>query len=138
MTKRTRPPSRRCGAEVFAYSAPHNHPLNLIRQKRAYEPHLFFVALADDRLVGTVMGGYDGHRGWLYCLAVDAAVRGRGIGGQLVRRLEDTLAEKGCQKINLQVLATNAATVDFYRTLGYAIEERVSMGKLLAPPPLQP
>jgi ribosomal protein S18 acetylase RimI-like enzyme len=122
-------------SEVFAYTAPHNHPLNLVRQKRAYERGLFFVALADGQLVGTVMGGYDGHRGWIYSLAVSEAARRQGIGGQLMRRVEHELAEKGCQKINLQLLATNSATVDFYRRLGYAVEERISMGKLLVPPP---
>ena len=123
--------------DVFAYSAPHNHPLHLVRQKRAYEHELFFVALADGRLAGTVMGGYDGHRGWIYSLAVATAVRGQGIGSLLVRRVEQQLAEKGCRKINLQLLATNSATVDFYHKLGYAVEDRISMGKLLAPPPTQ-
>lgn len=121
-------------SEVFAYTAPHNHPLNLIRQKRAYEQTLFFVAQIDGRLVGTVMGGYDGHRGWIYSLAVDPSVRGQGIGSQLVGRVELQLAEMGCRKINLQVLSTNAATVEFYRRLGYAVEQRISMGKLLVPP----
>jgi len=125
-------------SEVFAYTAPHNQPLNLVRQKRAYEQALFFVALDDRRLVGTVMGGYDGHRGWIYSLAVDPSARGQGIGAELMRRIERQLAELGCRKINLQVLAANSATVDFYRKLGYAVEERVSMGKLLVPPPPEP
>lgn len=62
-------------SEVFAYNAPHNSPLDLVRQKRAYEQALFFVALVHGRLVGTVMGGYDGHRGWIYSLAVSDTER---------------------------------------------------------------
>jgi ribosomal protein S18 acetylase RimI-like enzyme len=81
--------------------------------------------------VGTVMGGYDGHRGWIYTLAVDPAYRRRGIATALVRQVEGLLAERGCLKVNLQVLASNPQTVGFYQKLGYSVEERVSMGKLL-------
>ena len=123
---------------VFAYTAPHNNPLNLLRQKRAHERELFFVALVAGRLVGTVMGGYDGHRGWIYSLAVSPAARRAGIGAGLMRRVERQLAEKGCQKINLQVLATNSAAAEFYKKLGYTVEERISMGKVISPPPTQP
>ena len=117
--------------DVFSYSAPHNDPQNVVRQKRAYDRALFFVAVADGDVIGTVMGGYDGHRGWIYSLAVRHAARGQGIGTVLMRRVEHQLAEMGCQKINLQLLATNSAAVEFYPKLGYAVEERVSMGKLL-------
>ena len=82
---------------------------------------------------GTVMGGYDGHRGWVYSLAVVPEVRRRGVGTALMRHVERELAVRGCPKVNLQVLASNAATVAFYEKLGYSVEERVSMGKLLRP-----
>jgi ribosomal protein S18 acetylase RimI-like enzyme len=116
---------------VFGYAAPHNQPAAVIRCKLAVQRDLFFVALLDDKLVGTVMGGYDGHRGWVYSLAVAPELRHRGIGTALVRHVERALRERGCPKINLQVLASNAATVAFYEKLGYAVEERVSMGKVL-------
>jgi ribosomal protein S18 acetylase RimI-like enzyme len=116
---------------VFAYQAPHNDPATVIRHKRAVQPDLFFVALIDGVLVGTVMGGYDGHRGWVYSLAVSAPARRRGVGTALMRHVERELAARGCPKVNLQVVASNAATVAFYQKLGYAVEERVSMGKLL-------
>ncbi len=80
-------------------------------------------------LVGTIMAGYDGHRGWLYAAAVRAASRRRGIGTALVREAEIRLRGLGCAKVNLQVRRTNAAVVGFYERLGYSIEERVSMGK---------
>lgn len=116
---------------VFAYTAPHNNPATVIRHKLAVQPDLFFVALEDGVLVGTVMGGYDGHRGWVYSLAVAPDARRQGIGAALMHHLERELAARGCPKVNLQVLASNADTVAFYKKLGYAVEERVSMGKLL-------
>ena len=77
------------------------------------------------------MGGYDGHRGWVYSVAVHPKHRRRGIGGAFIRQLEAALAERGCLKVNLQVRATNAEVVAFYEKLGYVVEERISMGKRL-------
>ncbi|HET6324133.1 MAG TPA: GNAT family acetyltransferase [Planctomycetaceae bacterium] len=116
-------------SQVFAYSEPRNDPARVIRQKLAFQRELFFVAVIDDKIVGTVMGGYDGHRGWIYSLAVDPAYRRQKIGTALVRHVERAIEQFGCPKINLQVLSSNAATVEFYAKLGYRIEERVSMGK---------
>jgi ribosomal protein S18 acetylase RimI-like enzyme len=117
--------------EVFGYAAPHNDPATVIRHKLACQRDLFFVARLDGRLAGTVLGGYDGHRGWVYSLAVSPDVRRRGVGTALMRHVERELASQGCPKVNLQVVATNAATVAFYEKLGYAVEERISMGKVL-------
>jgi ribosomal protein S18 acetylase RimI-like enzyme len=77
------------------------------------------------------MAGYDGHRGWLYAIAVHPECRRTGLGSLLVRHAERALASIGCMKINLQLLATNEATAAFYRSLGYAVEPRISMGKVL-------
>jgi ribosomal protein S18 acetylase RimI-like enzyme len=127
---------------VFGYSAPHNEPAKVIRDKLAVQRELFLVALLDGTPVGTVLGGYDGHRGWIYSLAVLPGARRRGVGTALVKHVERALARRGCSKINLQVLASNAATVAFYQKLGYAVEERISMGKILestsAGPPALP
>jgi ribosomal protein S18 acetylase RimI-like enzyme len=117
--------------EVLPDSAPHNDPVTTIRQKLAVERDLFFVAVVEGAVVGTVMGGYDGHRGWVYAVAVRPQHRRRGIGAALLRRLEAALAERGCLKVNLQVRASNAEVIAFYEKLGYAVEERVSMGKRL-------
>jgi ribosomal protein S18 acetylase RimI-like enzyme len=116
---------------VFGYSSPHNQPEAVIRSKLTIQRELFCVALLDGSLVGTIMGGYDGHRGWIYSLAVSPEVRRRGVGAALLRHVEQALRERGCPKINLQVLASNAEVVAFYEKLGYAVEERVSMGKVL-------
>lgn len=56
--------------EVLPDAAPHNDPARVIRQKTAVERDLFYVAVVDSTVIGTVMGGYDGHRGWVYSLAV--------------------------------------------------------------------
>ena len=117
--------------DVFGYPEPRNEPAAVIRQKLACQRELFFVAILDGAVVGTVMGGYDGHRGWIYSLAVRPEVRRRGIGAALMRHVERELARRGCPKVNLQVLASNAATVAFYKKVGYAVEERISMGKPL-------
>lgn len=116
---------------VLPDAAPHNDPATTIRKKLAVERELFFVALSNGTVVGTVMGGYDGHRGWVYAVAVRPLFRRRGIGAALLRRLEAALAERGCLKVNLQVRASNAGVVAFYERLGYSVEERVSMGKRL-------
>src|ERR1017187_7313784 len=78
---------------VFGYEAEHNRPVLVIEKKVAAGDKLFFVALASNEVVGTVMAGYDGHRGWIYSVAVSAAHRRRGIGSQLVRFAERALAD---------------------------------------------
>src|SRR4051812_7115487 len=74
------------------------------------------------------LGGDDGHQGWVYSLAVGPDVRRRGIGTALMWHIERELVSRGCPKVNLQFLGSNAATVAFYQKLGYSVEERVSMG----------
>src|SRR5262249_55354355 len=112
-------------------TAPHNEPATAIRKKLAVERDLFFVATIDGAVTGTAMGGYDGHRGWVYSVAVKPQHRRRGIGSALIRRLEAALSARGCLKVNLQVRTSNAGVVAFYEKLGYGVEERVSMGKRL-------
>jgi ribosomal protein S18 acetylase RimI-like enzyme len=97
--------------------------------KLAVQPELFLVALDGDQMIGSIMAGYDGHRGWLYAVAVLNSCRRLGVGTALVRGAEERLRSMGCRKINLQVRASNAAVVGFYNRLGYEIEQRTSMGK---------
>jgi len=114
---------------AFPDDPPWNRAENAIPAKMALQPGLFFVALNDDQVVGTVMAGYDGHRGWLYAIAVLPDHRRRGIASGLVRHAEAQLRELGCHKINLQVRASNADALAVYQGLGYEIEDRISMGK---------
>ena len=118
--------------EVFGYDAPRNSPSLAIDKKMAVEDGLLFVAMQDDAVIGTAMAGYDGHRGWLYSIAVLPAHRRQGLGAALVAHAEKALRDLGCMKVNLQLLASNEATAAFYKRLGYAVEPRVSMGKEFA------
>lgn len=115
--------------ELLYDSAQHNDPATSIRNKLVIERELLLVAELDGEVVGTVMGGYDGHRGWVYSVAVAPRCQRQGIGAALVRHLEAALVARGCLKINLQVRSTNAQVIAFYRQLGYDVEDRVSMGK---------
>jgi ribosomal protein S18 acetylase RimI-like enzyme len=114
---------------VFGYETAHNTPSLAIDKKLAVADELFFVALRDEEVIGTVMAGYDGHRGWLYSVAVHPAHRREGLGAKLVRHAEDALIARGCMKINLQIISANASVAAFYEALGYSIEPRISMGK---------
>ncbi len=117
--------------KVFGYGGPHNDPYVSIERKTSRDPDLFMVALANGELVGTVMGGYDGHRGWVYSLAVDDRERHRGVGSALLDKIEEALKALGCLKVNLQVVASNSGVVEFYEKLGFSVEDRISMGKRL-------
>jgi len=117
--------------EAFPDDPPHNRAEVAIPAKLAVQPKLLLVALDSGEVVGTAMAGYDGHRGWLYSVAVRPSHRRCGIGTLLVREAERRLAELGCSKVNLQVRIENTAVSAFYRRLGYEFEERVSMGKRL-------
>jgi hypothetical protein len=86
----------------------------------------------DGRIAGTVMAGYDGHRGWVHLVAVDPRYRRRGVGSALMRRAEALLDAMGCPKLNLQVRPTTPEIVGFYESLGFEVEERISMGKVLS------
>jgi len=117
--------------DVFKKAEPRNEPHFVIAKKLATRSELFFVAVDDASVVGTAMGGFDGHRGWIYTVAVRPDLRRLGIGTALVRRVESALAALGCPKVNLQVLGSKVAVVAFYERLGFAVEDRISMGKCL-------
>jgi ribosomal protein S18 acetylase RimI-like enzyme len=114
---------------VFGYETAHNAPTTAIDNKLSVKDDLFFVALAENQVIGTVLAGYDGHRGWLYSVAVHPAHRRRGLGARLVQHAERALTDRGCMKINLQIVSTNESVKTFYEALGYSIEPRLSMGK---------
>ena len=117
--------------EVFPDAPAWNDPRDDIRRKLTVQRELFLVAHIGETLVGTAVAGYDGHRGWVYYVAVSPGHQRHGIGSALMRRVESGLTDMGCPKLNLQVRASNHVVVAFYKSLGYHVEERVSMGKLL-------
>ncbi|CAM3400215.1 GNAT family acetyltransferase [Pseudomonas floridensis] len=114
---------------VFNDDAPHNRPDLSIDMKLAVADRLFFVITVDDKVAGTLLAGYDGHRGWLYSVAVDPRQRGKGLGTALVRHAEQALIALGCLKINLQIRVSNEGVQAFYAGLGYVQEPLISLGK---------
>lgn len=116
---------------VFPDAPRRNEPALDIARKLDVQREFFVVATAGNRIVGTAMAGYDGHRGWVYYVAVSPGHRRRGTGTALMRRVERDLARVGCPKLNLQVRGANREAVRFYESLGYATEDRVSMGRRL-------
>lgn len=116
---------------VFPNAPAHNDPANDIRMKLGIQPGLFFVAIVDDKIVGSAMAGFDGHRGWVYYVAVHPGFRRRGIGSALMSKVESALVDIGCPKLNLQIRTENHPVKAFYEALGYDVEDRISMGKLL-------
>ena len=117
--------------EVFPDAPSWNEPEADIRRKLSVQPELFLVATVDSEIVGTAMGGYDGHRGWVYYVAISRQRRKQGIGAALMAEVEERLGKMGCPKLNLQVRASNEDVIAFYKKLGYNVEERVSMAKRL-------
>lgn len=118
---------------VWPNPAPHKVPSADIARKLADSPNLFLVAESYGRVVGTALAGFDGHRGWINRLAVDPDLRGNRIGEALVREAEIRLAAIGCHKVNLQIREGDEEVVAFYQRLGYQVEPRTSMAKLIAP-----
>jgi len=117
---------KKCGLVV-----PQNDPVEDIRKKLEFQPSLFFVALLDGKLVGSIMVGYEGHRGWMNYLAVLPAYQKHGYGRKLVEKAIDELTKLGCLKVNLQVRRSNISAVEFYKHLGFKEDDVVSLGKRL-------
>ncbi|MCA9005455.1 MAG: GNAT family acetyltransferase [Planctomycetaceae bacterium] len=110
---------------------PWNDPARDIQRKLAVDPDLFLVGEYSGSIVATVMGGYEGHRGWINYLAVSPAWQRRGFGRKIMQHVEVLIREKGCPKINLQVRETNQAVVSFYESLGYQCDHVIGLGKRL-------
>ena len=86
---------------------------------------------ADGALSGTAMVGHDGHRGWIYYVAVPPARQHHGTGRALVHACEEWVRAHGVPKVQLMVRTTNTAVVGFYEALGYADQECVVLGRFL-------
>lgn len=110
---------------------PWNDPYADIQRKLAVQPELFVVAADDDAIVGTAMGGYDGHRGQMYYVATDESRRGEGIARRLLQEVELRLLAMGCPKIHLMVREGNDAVIGLYEHLGYEPFGITNLGKRL-------
>jgi ribosomal protein S18 acetylase RimI-like enzyme len=110
---------------------PWNDPDRDIDRKLDRDPENLLVVEHDGEVVGSVMVGYEGHRGWVNYLAVHPDHQGRGLGRRLMERAEEVLGQLGCAKVNLQVRSSNEAAIGFYRRIGYSVDDSVSMGRRL-------
>lgn len=116
---------------VFPGGAAWNKSEEVISTKLSTQPELFFVAVQDERVVGTLLAGFDGVRGWVHRLAVCPNQRRQGLASRLMKSAEASLKRIGCPKLNLQVRASNLEVLKFYEALGYTVEKRASLGKPL-------
>ncbi len=112
---------------------PWNDPKKDIQRKLTTQPELFLVVEKEGVVLGSAMVGYEGHRGWVYYLAVDPSCQGQGIGQALMQQAEHLLMERGCPKIQLLVRSNNSQVLDFYGKLGYETSDVVMLGKRLIP-----
>ena len=110
---------------------PWNNPQKDIERKLGVDRDLFLVGILQGKLIATVMGGYEGHRGWINYLAVDPEHRNNGYGRFIMQEVEKRIQAKGCPKINLQVRTNNEAVIKFYKSLGYADDNVIGLGKRL-------
>jgi ribosomal protein S18 acetylase RimI-like enzyme len=117
--------------EACKLTRPWNDPRKDIARKLAVQPELCLVATVDGEIVGSVMAGYEGHRGWVNYLAVAPRARRQGHARALMQRVEQLLLERGCPKLGLLVRNSNPEAIAFYRRLGYAQDDSVSLGKRL-------
>ena len=110
---------------------PSNDPLKDIQRKLKIAAELFLVGELSGGVVATVMGGYDGHRGWINYLAVTPEHQRAGYGRLIMESVESRIKAKGCPKINLQVRESNTDIIKFYQAIGYGQDKVVSLGKRL-------
>jgi ribosomal protein S18 acetylase RimI-like enzyme len=104
---------------------------NEIQKKLNYSPDLFLVAELSGKLIGTVIGGYDGRRGMIYHLAVRKQFQNQGIGRKLMNEVESRLRSKGCLKSYLMVTKDNTQVIDYYQKMGWNVMDVCVLGKEL-------
>ncbi len=108
-----------------------NDPENDIVRKLEHSPDLFIVAEIDGAIAGSIMIGYEGHRGWIYYLGVTPERQRTRIGSALMEKAEELLRELKCPKINLMVRRSNKGVLDFYKKIGFVEDEVICVGKRL-------
>jgi ribosomal protein S18 acetylase RimI-like enzyme len=117
--------------EQCGLTRPWNNPHKDIERKLTTQRELFLVGELEGVVIGSVMAGYDGHRGWVNYLAIAPEHQRKDYGRQLMEHVEHQLRERGCPKLNLQVRTSNERALGFYARLGYVQDQVVSLGKRL-------
>jgi ribosomal protein S18 acetylase RimI-like enzyme len=110
-------------------TTPERKPRSDIQKKLRHSPESFFVGAHEGKIVATVMVGYDGHRGWIYKLAVRPDLQRKGIGTQMMEQAESWLRQQGCLRVKLQIDEARSDVAGFYKKLGYEVQPLVSMAK---------
>ena len=110
-------------------TVPWNNPYKDIARKLKVQAELFLVGYMEEKLIASVMAGYDGHRGYINYFAINPDFQARGYGKQLMNNVENRLRELGCPKINLQIREGNDKVFSYYKKLGFVEEKRINMGK---------
>lgn len=108
---------------------PWNDPLDDLRRALAGPASTVLAGIENEALVATAMVGHDGHRGWVYYLAVRESDRGRGLGRKMMQACESWLAKRGVPKLNIMVRGDNAPARGFYESLGYALDDVVVLSR---------
>ena len=123
----------RCGL-----TRPWNEPAADIALARKGENATILVGRKRDAIVATALVGHDGHRGWVYYVAVDPAHRGKGLGRTIMGAAEDWLRKTGIEKLMLMIRPENTAVRNFYESIGYGEQPRLIFAKWLDGRPLTP
>ena len=108
-----------------------SNPKRDIERKLKVDRDLFLVGNVNGKIIASVMGGYEGHRGCVNLLAVDPEYRRGGYGRSMMKAVEQRIKEKGCSRINLQVRSANKGVIEFYQAIGYTDDNVVGLGKRL-------
>ena len=122
-----------CLWEQCNLTRPWNDPKLDLQRKLKGQPDWLLVGVDADEIIGSVMVGYDGHRGWINYLAVRPDQQRSGVGRALMMEAERRLLGVGCPKINLQIRDDNRDAVAFYKSIGFSRDPVVSFGKRLIP-----
>ncbi len=115
---------------AFPHDPPWNDPSDMIACKKAIDAEGLLVGLHQGKVMASVMAGYDGHRGWINCLAVHPDHRGQDFGAAMIDAAIDLMTDRGAVKVNLQIRGDNTSLKRYYERLGFETEDRISMGLL--------
>ena len=121
--------------EACELTRPWNDPASDIEFCLGSENSILMVGVAGGELVATAMVGHDGHRGWIYYVAVAPEQQEKGAGREMMAHAQAWLTQRGVAKAMLMIRETNRKVIGFYERLGYAVEERVVMARWLKKPP---
>ena len=119
--------------EACRHTTPRNDPCRDIKCKLKVDPEWFLVGMIGGGIVAACMADYEGHRGWIHCLAVSPVFQRNTYATAVMKTAENRFREAGCPKINLQIRENNVNVCRFYVKIGFALDCVVSMGKRIDP-----